>query len=172
MSDGYFAWLTSRISPYATGYILLANVLHHIEYYSLMMLDENRAKDAIRMREEYISEFGGSADDSPPSVLEVMVAMAIRINDEIMYDNREPNRTGVWFKDMLDNLGLSAFDDISWTIDSDNYARAIVTRWLDRRYARNGRGSPWPLRRTVENLKNVQFWDMVQWYWAENYDRF
>ena len=47
----------------------------------------------------------------PCSMLEMMVALAIRIEEHIMEDRNMGNRVGQWFWSMIVSLGLAATDD-------------------------------------------------------------
>lgn len=76
-------------------------------------------------------------DNRPCSVLEMMVALAIKIEEQIMDDPDIGNRTGLWFWKMIENLGLKTMRDA--VIDTD-YVEKIIFRFLDRNYQRDGSG--------------------------------
>lgn len=48
-------------------------------------------------------------DNRPCSVLEMIIALAIRLEEHIMDDPDIGNRTGQWFWDMIVSLGLGFY---------------------------------------------------------------
>ena len=50
----------------------------------------------------------------PCSVLEMMIALSMRCEEQIMDDPDIGNRTGQWFWDMIDNLGLGEHERLKF----------------------------------------------------------
>lgn len=63
------------------------------------------------------------------SVLEMLIALSIRLEEHIMDDPEIGDRTGQWFWNMITNLGLGSMDDRKF---NENRVEDIVTRFLER----------------------------------------
>jgi hypothetical protein len=130
--------------------------------------DENRAADGIALRYRYCSNYGyEDLDyylDGPCSVLEMMVALAIRCEETIMDDPDIGDRTGQWFWGMLVNMGLGAMDD-------SKYDRRVVDiavdTLLDRTYEPDGKGGLFTVKHCDQDLRTVEIWYQLIWYLGE-----
>ena len=102
------------------------------------------------------------------SVLEVLVAFAMRIDDDIMYDGNL--HASKWFFIMIDNLGMTNFIDddlgLTWTIDDEEQ---IIDIWMSRQFSPDGKGSIFPTRFTTFDQRNVEMWYQMQEWFKENY---
>ena len=90
-------------------YTLLAETLMTYPFGDGVMVgnDENRAVDGLSLRDEFESSYGelDISTDEPCSMLEMMVALAIRAAD-LMYDSGCPDTPKYYFDVMIGNLGL------------------------------------------------------------------
>lgn len=130
--------------------------------------DENRAEDGLQLRSIFMYDEGWHTDpfyNEDCSVLEMLIALAARIENDIMWDG-ENDRTSKWFWDMFNNLGFNK-------VDSDEYYIVLDT-FLDRKYENNGIGVLFPLKRNNtkqhRNLKKIEIWEQAQAYLMENYE--
>ena len=132
--------------------------------YSIRM-DLNRAKDGTELRRRYANEFKiANIYDricGPCSVLEMMIALAIRCEETIMDDENFGDRTDQWFWDMMKNLGLSHMDDDEF---DEEYVSDVVTRFLNRDYEPDGRGGLFFVRNCDIDLRDVEIWIQMLWY--------
>jgi hypothetical protein len=99
--------------------------------------------------------------DGPCSVLEMMIALAVRCEEHIMDDPNIGNRTGQWFWGMIVNLGLGAVTDERYD------ARLVderIGRFLNRDYEPNGRGGLFTVRNCKYDLRDVEIWYQLCWY--------
>ena len=132
--------------------------------YSIRM-DLNRAKDGTELRRRYANEFKiANIYDricGPCSVLEMMIALAIRCEETIMDDENFGDRTDQWFWDMMKNLGLGHMDDDEF---DEEYVSDVVTRFLNRDYEPNGRGGLFFVRNCDIDLRDVEIWIQMLWY--------
>lgn len=94
-------------------------------------------------------------------MLEALVALAQDCENEIMYDPDEGDRTGVWFWEMIENLGLDGLDD--WCFDEDDF-EYVVRRFLDRKYKADGQGGPFVIRGFRGDLRRVELWYQLNFY--------
>ena len=117
-------------------------MLYSREFYWSVDHDENRAEDGLNLRERFADEFGYDYDflDGPGSsectILEMMVALASRCENEIMYNPDEGDRTWVWFWGMIENLGLTGMDDAHF---NPWYVNRILDIFLNREYEKDGK---------------------------------
>lgn len=187
IQNDYFYWLCSLV--YADdpdlSYFTLMRVLFETRFRWVIDNDENRAVDGMDLRAEYWHQSLYSEEsfeelkDDPPNVLEVLVALAIRIQDEIMWDPDLGDRTSIWFWDMLSNLGLEEMDDESWQEPQDRMiVMDALNRFMDRNYAYDGScGGAFPRGENVsEDQRNVELWFQSQGYFVDKFgvpeDRF
>ena len=140
--------------------------LHDVDFEWLIDMDENRAQDGIDLRDRFIRECEYSKDDveyldKPCSILEMMVALALRAEQTIMDDPDVGNRTGQWFWEMISSLGLGRMDDLHFNRVK---ARRIIDRFLDREYEPNGKGGLFTIPDCKYDLRDVDIWYQINWY--------
>lgn len=144
-------------------YIVFLRSISRIPFISLVEYDENRALDGLELRREYEETEGLSLSSGPCSVLEVLIALARRMA-YIEYDPvvGEEEHINIWFWDMLTNLGIDP------DLDNDRNIDKIIL-WIERKFERNGRGSPFPLQNPVADQRKVEIWYQMQAYLAEKW---
>ena len=119
LNDAYFNWMYQLVfdGRYSKrlSYQKLLRELHRIEFTYSIPMDGNRAEDGVDLRYRFGYENGYSSsmvstylDNRTCSVLEMMIALAIRCEEHIMDDPDIGNRTGQWFWNMIVNLLLCA----------------------------------------------------------------
>ena len=172
--EDYFEWMCSLVchARQRTKYGKLLKFLFEREFTYILPLDENRALDGIELRYRYGREADISRsrvelvlDVRPCTVLEMLVALAKRIEETIMDDPEEGNRTSDWFWMMLHNLEL---DKLSDELYSEEEAEFIVNRFLERLYDMDGRGGL-VYKNPRSNLRYVEIWYQLMWYITDNY---
>lgn len=135
----YYNWLCGHVVSPRHPYKKLLRHLHDVYFFYTIQADVNRERDGIDLFHRYNIE-NNLPDYSEPdhcSVLEMMVALAIRIEEQIMSDSKEGDRTGQWFWGMITNLGLASETDDCYdqgTVDN------CLSIFLNRMYASDGRG--------------------------------
>lgn len=186
----YFMWLCER-GGFSNGFrhipaespsacythISLADTLHNIPFRFTIPNDDNRVGDAKRMRDWY-SEVCSNYSDytaidiAPVSVLEVLVAFADRIDAAIMrgIEDNDVDRSGFWLWLMLDNLGISDYDDDSWCFEAHQDVTHRIDVFLDREYDSLGRGGLFPLENSKNDQRTVELWYQMNEYFTANYD--
>ena len=75
--------------------------------------------------------------DKPCSVLEMILALAIKCEETIMDNPKYGDRTLQWFWSMLKNLGLAYMTDERF---DKKIANDILYNFMERRYEPNGKG--------------------------------
>lgn len=164
--DEYFNWMCSHVMDdrrvRRRSYRKLLSHLHSREFIYILDMDGNRAEDGIdlRYRFAYDNRYSYSVvasylDDRPCSILEMMVALALRCEEHIMDDPDIGNRTGVWFWDMVSSLGLDAMYDSKY---DESFVDAALDRFIDRRYRRNGEGGLFTVNDYEYDLRTIEIW--------------
>lgn len=129
-------------------------------------MDQNRAEDGVALRYRFACEYPDPSDverylDGPCSVLEMMVALAVRCEENIMDDPNIGNRTRQWFWGMIVSLGLGSMTDDRY---DEFYIYETLERFLDREYEPDGHGGLFTIRRCTEDLRDVEIWHQLCWY--------
>lgn len=99
--------------------------------------------------------------NEPCSVLEMILALAIRCEDTIMANVRYGDRTIQWFWSMIKNLGLSYMTDERFNKDE---AIRIIYKFMERQYEPNGRGGLFYMPDRNEDLTQIDIWTQLCWY--------
>lgn len=172
VENEYFEWLynyvcKTRVSD-KVSYRKLFATLHDTEFIFSIPNDVNRAMDGEALRYRFEMEFEGREGVSIPyriqgpcSVLEMMVALSIRCEEEIMDDPRYGTRTSQWFWSMMSNLGIVLMTDDIYDRD---FVKEKIDRFLNRDYEPNGKGGLFYIRDCQEDLRNVEIWAQLCWY--------
>lgn len=155
-----------------TKYGRLFDILHHIDFICVVERDENREADGVELRDDYNipDDFDDCLVDDflerPCSVLEMMIALAIKVDDEFIGDPAEEHPEE-FFMEMIKNLGLDKFRGNRYK-ESD--VIRIIDRWLNREFDRDGTGSPFPVKESKRDQRELEIWDQMNAYLRENYD--
>lgn len=173
IKNEYFDWLYDYVCKGRAhnniSYKKIFTLLHDTEFTFSLPKDFNRAKDGVDLRYRFAIFKEDECDphhvldvlDGPCSVLEMMIALAVRCEETIMDDTRYGDRTGQWFWNMMYNLGIDyMFDDIY----DENVAIEIIDTFLDRRYEPDGKGGLFYIRGCREDLRDVEIWSQLCWY--------
>lgn len=169
----YFNWLVQHVamdSPEYFNYNKLMDFLYYQEFEWQLNRDSNRAQDGIDLRDLFSYETGiidwYSALGGPCNVLEMLVALAHRIDNEVMYDYELGDRTALWFWEMVENLGLDYYDDNHFRPDR---VEKILHIWLCRKYNSDGSGGIFPINESQNDQREVEIWLQAQEYFLEKY---
>lgn len=169
----YFEWMyglvcDNRYFKKASSYRKLFRYLHDRPFEYIIDMDGNRLADGEDLRYRFGREQGYSdaliasfLDTQSCSVLEMMVALAIRCEEHIMADDEIGDRTGQWFWNMIVSLGLGTMNDARF---DDSFVEEIVTRFLDREYEPDGRGGLFTIRHCPEDMRGIEIWYQMCMY--------
>ena len=169
----YFEWLYDLVCEERfakeLSYRKLLIRLHDTEFRYLIAKDRNRADDGMELRYrfaiaqgyEYNADLVVEFLDGPCSVLEMMIALAIRCERDIMDDTKYGDRTSQWFWGMITNLGLGSMYDSRF---DRQHVDAILARFLDREYDPDGKGGLFTIRNCRRDLTHVEIWYQLCWY--------
>lgn len=167
--NDYFEWLWNftKCRGHSQNRKIIT-LLHNIEFRYSIPMDANREEDGIDLRYRFITEVGIPKNyqevyaylDGPCSVLEMMIALAIRCEESIMDDPDIGDRTSEWFWLMMKNLGLDYMSDRKF---DRGIAEEKISIFLDRKYKRNGEGGLFVVNGR-RDLRKVEIWYQMCWY--------
>lgn len=172
VENEYFEWLYNYVCKNKVhdkiSYKKLFATLHDTEFIFSIPNDVNRAEDGIYLRytfKNYFEEFEGIPLPckimGPCSVLEMLVALSIKCEENIMDNPEYGDRTAQWFWMMMSNLGLSLMTDDIYDRD---YVKERIDIFLNREYSPEGKGGLFYIKDCSEDLRNVEIWAQLCWY--------
>lgn len=170
--EEYFEWIREFVcrNRFAKeiSFAKLLRVLHNIEFRYSLERDENRAKDGVGLRRRFALSKGYNDDyilevvNGPCSVLEMMVALAIDCEENIMDDPEMGDRTDYWFWRMISNLGLSGMTD---DVFDEDEIRKAVDIFLDRKYDADGsNGGLFKVKGCPRDMRTMEIWAQLLRY--------
>lgn len=161
----YFEWLVSIACAdnEVVSYRMLLTYLHETEFVYSLSMDSNRAADGVDLRYRFAHGYLGDDEveyclTGPCSVLEMMLALAIRCEENIMADPEMGNRTAQWFWGMISSLGLGGMYDTNFDIRS---VETSIERFLDRDYEPDGRGGLFTVRNFDYDMREIEIWHQL-----------
>ena len=165
----YFEWMYDMVCGNRfsknVSYKHLLTYLHNVEFTYTIPRDSNRFEDGLDLRYKFAYEIGDRSIDRYSfggcSVLEMMVALAIRCESTIMDNARIGDRTAQWFWRMITNLGLNAMTDDRFDM---NYVEESVIAFLDRKYEPDGRGGLFTVRDCEYDLRRMEIWTQMCYF--------
>lgn len=174
LRNKYFNWLRNLAgsTQYRDRGRKLLDFLFSVDFTYTIPMDGNRYEDGIDLRYRFGKEHGindqviaSLLDDRPCSVLEMMIALAIRIEEHIMGDPEIGDRTGEWFKIMLDNLRIGYM--MNGYSFNKRQANVIIKRFLNRKYDADGWGGLFVLQHCERDVRDIEIWYQAMWYLDE-----
>lgn len=157
----YTSWLIKR--GCLENYSELASVWDELDFVWYIPEDEDKAIQALRMRDEYCYETDmPSPRQAPASFLEVFVSITDTLT-AMLYQDRE-----LFTKSILLNLGARSYSD-DGRLPSEIHGEALIIaeRVMYRTYSRNGTGGLFRIPGT-DTLEMPLTTQMIQW--ANLYD--
>ena len=134
-----------------------------------MKRDQNRALDGLDLRGVFTRETGQYPDIfGQCTCLELFVSMAIRCENELMYnyDPDEGDQTDRWFWMMINNLGLDYYDDSHF---SERKVDDILENFMNRDYGHDLEFCPFPVTVFVPDFDKMELAYQMNYYIRENF---
>ena len=167
----YYQWLVNTVCDkyHAKYYKNLLHDLYEREFTWSISRDEDRAIDGITLRRDYADEKNCDlksvpSREEPCSVLEMMAALSIRIENEYMQDSRSDiDNTSTWFWNMIISLGLDKNDDLDYDPELTD---SCIECMLERRFRRDGKGGLFMVAGLDKNIDMaaIDIWQQMCWY--------
>lgn len=183
INDEYFSWLYFKVKKQPRTYLKLSKFLHTIPFRWTVPNDDNRCEDGLNLRQLFVDEQGFDEGHlviryflkAPCTVLEVLIALAARLDFLMCELNDQENHEPRWFREMLENLGLAEYtDNYNSSVRFDEMTEQdiyrIVEVFMDRTYDSSGRGGLFPIKkRAKQDQRKVEIWYQMMLYLSENY---
>ena len=100
LNKAYFEWMYGLVCDDEASYRELFHFLHGVDFTYTIDMDGNRFDDGVNLRYRFADECRYSGrlvakylDTRPCSVLEMLLALAIRLEEHIMSDPERGDRT-------------------------------------------------------------------------------
>ena len=176
LNNEYFEYMYHLVSnnhnrKNKISYKKLLHYLHSVVFVPMMDMDDNRRLDGIDFRyrfafengysDEYVDKYLGYRECS---ILEMMIALAFRVEEQITDNYIYGNRTGQWFWSMIISLGLNKMTDQNF---DPAYCERVIDRFLERDYAPNGKGGLFTISEPIRDMRDVDIWCQFMWYLNE-----
>ena len=168
--DLYFNWLKAivykgSLEP-VINYDKVLTDLFNTPFIFSIPLDINRQYDGLSLRTTFTDAYrlNESDIDIPCTVLEMMIALAIRCENSIMYSTSCGDRTSQWFWTMIKSLGLSVYINENY---DEVAVKTIIDNFLNRKYEPNGSGGLFTVRMPDCDMRNIEIWVQLMWYLDE-----
>lgn len=174
----YYEWLTgwanALCSPFGGPYTKLIDQLYSTEFEALVPDDENRIVDAFHLRKLFGKQYGYSEKfmedqlDKPCCLLEIMISLAERLEDSVMYDG-DLDKTSQWFYEMLCSMHVDIYTD---PLYDSNAVISIIEKVLNRTYKRNGDGGLFTVINPRKDMRKVGLWYQANWHMSDLFGYF
>lgn len=170
----YFEWLCDLVGVDVFddfSYSKLLDILWKTPFIWSVPNDDNRVADGFNLRNIYFKydDFILSKPDGNVSVLEVMIGLAIRM-DDLLIQPGEDSQIGSRFFELIDNLGLTPYSNNTYDpVSDDSEIQRILSVFLERRYDKNGRGGIFPLINAEYDQRKTELWYQLNSYVLQNY---
>lgn len=161
----YFYWLCDIVSSGEHKYDDLLTALYNVKYIAEYSMDENRIADGNDLRYRFGYSEGYSSDElkdihNDCSMLEMMIALAIRMEEDIMTNLAYGDRTGTWFWTMIRNLGLGRMTNSRFNQKKFN---AIMDTFMNHEYESDGHGGLFVVDCDYD-LTKEEIWTQMNWF--------
>lgn len=169
INSDYFEWMYDLVCgerfAESISYRRLLTFLHDVEFVYFIPYDENRAAEGIALRYRYCLVHDCKELEwcltGPCSVLEMMLALAIRCEENIMDDPSMGDRTSQWFWNMITNMGLGGMYDTNF---DEQLVTDVVDRFLRREYEPDGRGGLFRVKDWDRDMRTAEIWHQLMAY--------
>lgn len=122
--------------------------------------DDSRLKEGAYLRHEFTGE---DVDLNTVSVIEVLIAFAIRIDREYIGIPQEPHPE-ILLMEFFNNLKLLKYFNENY---NEEEVKNIITKFVTRQYNFNGYGGIFPLKHTNIDQRKIQLWNQMTMYLSE-----
>lgn len=161
----YFNWLVNAVvtKEEREQYSMVLMRLFEYEFISYSEYDDNLKENCLLLRDEYCN-FSKTAEklceiygdlDFYPTILEVMVYLASRIETTIMSNSDYGDRTSLWFWMMMESLGLIKYDNLHY--DESKISQKLEN-FVERQYEKDGYGGLFTVENRRTDARQTDIW--------------
>lgn len=174
--DDYNEWLYTMAMPNENDrfrHSRLLCKLNNTPFNYTHPMDVNRYDDGEELRYRFGYEEGydniviaNEVDVRQCSILEMMIALALRCEENIMYDINIGKRPDRWFMAMINSLQLYGMTNLNY---NEQYVNNVINKLLTRNYGPDGTGSLFKLKYPPADMRGLEIWQQAMLYLTENY---
>ena len=169
VKHAYRLWLNNKVNSAGnplTAYSQIMAFLFRAPFEPGYPGDDNRIGDIRELRSEFANSMHLENVDyieiqqMEPSVLELMISMAVRINNYMSTEDDIPK----YFKDMMESLGVLSMDDSNFNFSD---ASKKIDIFNERTYQKNGKGGLFWVKKLNDNgydATKLDLWTQSQAY--------
>lgn len=174
----YFNWMVSKLfydDEEAEMHLAVVREMHNTLFEYSICTDENRQKDAQDLRYKFGYEHGyyeaeicRTLDVEPPSILEVIVALIDRVQENVLCDLEKKVSNQEIFLDILKSLGIDSIVG-SYALSGD-CARCFenaMSMFINRTYSYYGEGGLFTVQNPKYDMRDAEIWYQFMWYLNE-----
>ena len=185
--DAYYDWLTEKIGIANSD----GEFLNDIYSWSLKKLfntefkirdekrvetgsyDIDRACDGLYLRDlfseciEVSNDFWHGLIFSECSILEMMIALSVRMDNNYLFEPEVGERSALWFWNMFENLGLMEYDNDRF---DDQEVSDILKIFVNRQYSSDGNGGLFTIRDPRFDARKYDIWSQMTRWISENFE--
>lgn len=175
--DDYFSWLCSfvydpRFVQTGNTRLKLLRFLYHKPFVWIYPMDENRAIDGLTLRGHFSWDRGSTIEEttkrsglsSSCSMLEMMIALAIKCEKSIMDNPNIGDRTGQWFWEMVVSLGLGEMTDQRF---DESVCESVIDAFINHEYEPNGKGGLFTVDHPSKDMRALEIWYQMAFHLDE-----
>jgi hypothetical protein len=174
----YFTWLSTLAFPneeFQKSYSNLLTQLYETPYKwdRTQPLDENRYVDGLNLRETFAyktklpEDIVYSSIEGPCSMLEMLCALGVRIDNDIMANTATGYDHGYyWIQEMMRNLGVLRYENSYW---NSGAVATIISDFHAKNYSADGLGGLFYIPNSQRDLRTMNIWDQMCYYICRNY---
>lgn len=162
LEQNYYEWLKDLIPELKIAYGDLIQILYDTPFRAIFESDNDRMSDGMSLRNRYTQANRMSnalnlllREAHPCSVLEVMLALALRIEEEYLGAYSDEHPVGQWFNYMLHSLGIAHMIDPFFETE---IASEVIDKFLNHNYRPDGFGSLFWIINTKEDMRQLDLW--------------
>lgn len=167
-TEDYFVWLLEHQLNWKHGWRRYEELLRYLfdtPFRFCMAKDKNRVGDGLYLRVRFMDNTGlDISDQNDCSVLEMLIALAIRMDAEYVGDPGNPDPLNL-FLDFLDNLEILYINGLFHKEEVENK----INLWMDRKYRYNGDGGIFPLGDPMQDQRDIEIWRQMYAYITEKF---
>lgn len=163
IKQDYHNWLCNLVcTTKHLSFNKLMDFLHNTPFVYYMPMDDNRASDGTDLRYRFGEALNipqpivaMELDDEQCSMLEMLVALAVRCETQIMFDETKGDRTSYWFWIMMANLGIDQMNDEQFNPSRVGQA---MNRLIERNYYPDGKYGLFHVRNFDGDMRSMEIW--------------
>lgn len=166
----YFDWLCVQVNggDPKESYLKLLRILFNHVFYWRLPLDADREADGLELRKDFRDDslhlyLSDEFYDEPCNVLEVLVALAYRLDGDVLGNDNYISKPSRWFWMMVENLNIK-IDDYNFTSCDRDMIDRRIDLWLSRVFDSDGSGSIFPIPGTKNDQRKLEIWNQMHEY--------